>query len=294
MLLDTTDGGEEDPGLTSLYQDATFSQLSRTVAHTSTNQDVATASVHRLAVVLNTIDFQVESLSAPTWQLFDDGQVASVLEQCQAANNGTSSQELLIEVHPLVCHEHCRKILSLQVPRLHKILAAELATIQGSAAANQRALIQSEIEAILVYAVQWNAVQEGSAARRELLDAWRQVTETLITVTPAELLPSAGKQQVLLQMLQSLLNKVACEAAVPGLDTLVSSTVLLLLTSLRSTYSSVPERREVMGETYVGLLDATTGETTSSQTYSASLQVRDHFVHQHLSYSILGCSAGLA
>merc|ERR1719234_749182 len=173
LLLDTSDGiGEEDPGLVGLYQDATFSQLSRTVAHTSTSQD-ATASVHRLAVVLNNIDFQVESLSAPTWQLFDDGQVASVLEQCQTANNGTSSQELLIEV-----------------PRLHKILAAELAAIQGSAAANQRVLIQSEIEAILVYAVQWNAVQEGSAARRELLDAWRQVTETLITVTPAELLPS--------------------------------------------------------------------------------------------------------
>ena len=181
------------------------------------------------------------------------------------------------------------------MPRLHKILAAELAAIQGSAAANQRALIQSEIEAILVYAVQWNAVQEGSAARRELLDAWRQVTETLITVTPAELLPSAGKQQVLLQMLQSLLNKVSCEAAVPGLDTLVSSTVLLLLTSLRSTYSTMPERREVMGETYVGLLDAAAGETNTSQTYSASLQVRSFvFFAYHLVSSILGCSAWLA
>ena len=82
------------------------------------------------------------------------------------------------------------------------------------------------------------------------------------------------KQQVLLQMLQSLLNKVACETAVPGLDTLVSSTVLLLLTSLRSTYSAMPQRKEVMGETYVGLLDATAGETNTSQTYSASLQVR--------------------
>ena len=75
-------------------------------------------------------------------------------------------------------------------------------------------------------------------------------------------------------MLQSLLNKVSCEAAVPGLDTLVSSTVLLLLTSLRSTYSSMPEKREVMGETYVGILDAAAaGEPNTSQTYSASLQV---------------------
>jgi len=105
------------------------------------------------------------------------------------------------------------------------------------------------------------------------LDAWRQVAETLINVIPGELLPSAGKQQILLQLLQSLLNKVSGENPVPGMDTLVSSTVLLLLTALRTTYSAAPDRRDVMGETFVGLLDITTTETSSSQTYSASLQV---------------------
>ena len=257
LLLDTADrDSEADTGLsTSLYQDTTFSQLSRTVAHSRTGVDTST-SVHRLALVLNTIDFEMEVLSAPTWELFDDSQVAGVLEQCQGRNTDSSSQELLIEV-----------------PKLHKILAAELQAIQGSAAMNQRALIQSEINSILLYAVQWNKVQEGAAARRDLLDAWRQVTETLITVLPGELLPSAGKQQILLQLLQSLLNKVSGESPVPGMDTLVSSTVLLLLSALRTTYSTVPDRSDIMGETFVGILDAAASESQGSQTYSASLQV---------------------
>jgi len=256
LLLDTADAEEVELGAgSSLYQDATFSQLSRTVAHSSGRQAVDTASVHRLALVLNTIDFETELLSAPTWELFDDSQVAGVLEQCRAPPRDGAA-ELLVDV-----------------PALHRILAAELAAIQGSAAAGQRALVTSEIEAILTYAVRWNAVQEGAGARRDLLDAWRQVTETLINVIPADLLPAAGKQQILLQLLQSLLNRVSGEAPVHGMDTLVSSTVLLLLTALRTTYTALPDRRDVLGETFVGLLDASVAEASTSQTYSASLQV---------------------
>jgi hypothetical protein len=40
---------------------------------------------------------------------------------------------------------------------------------------------------------------------------------------------------------------------VPGMDTLFTSTVLLLLTALRSTYSAAPGRQDVMGQTFVGL-----------------------------------------
>ena len=53
----------------------------------------------------------------------------------------------------------------------------------------------------------------------------------------------------------------------PGMDTLVSSTVLLLLSALRTTYSTVPDRSDIMGETFVGILDAAASEAQSSQTY---------------------------
>jgi hypothetical protein len=38
---------------------------------------------HRLITVINAISFSVESLPPPTWELFDDVQVAAVLEQCE-------------------------------------------------------------------------------------------------------------------------------------------------------------------------------------------------------------------
>ena len=82
LLLDASES-QEDTDLTtmntSLYPDNTFSQLSRTMAQSQTRQLDTPVSNHRLAAVLNTIDFEMESLSAPTWELFDDSQVAAVL-----------------------------------------------------------------------------------------------------------------------------------------------------------------------------------------------------------------------
>ena len=137
-------------------------------------------------------------------------------------------------------------------------------------------MIQAEIESILHYAVNWNSVQESAAARRDLLDSWRQVAETLLSLAPADLLPAASKQQILLQLLQTLLNKISGESLVSGMDSVVSSTILLLMTSLRQTYTSAPDKQDIMGDTYVGILDsgAGAGETSAGgQLYSASLQV---------------------
>ena len=218
LLLDRCEADTE-AAATSLYQDTTFSQLSRTVTATTTRQLTdSPASSHRLALVLGCIEFESGSMVSPGWDLFDESQVAGVLEQCQVANMDGGSGEPLVDV-----------------ASLHRILAVELATIQGSAAVNQRATVQSEIR-----------VQENAAARRDLLDSWRQVAETLLTLAPAELLPAASKQQILLQLLQTLLNKVAGESLVSGMDSLVSSTVLLLMTALRQTYTAAADKQDNM------------------------------------------------
>ena len=72
-----------------------------------------------LCSVLNSLDFEMESLSFRTWELFDDSQVAAVLEHCQVSNSDSASQELLIAV-----------------PMLHKIFAVKLSTIQVAATMN--------------------------------------------------------------------------------------------------------------------------------------------------------------
>ena len=260
LLLDAHDNLEDSvaqDAASRLYSDSTFTQLSRTMVPSQSTQMSAPLANHRLATILNFINFDIEKVSPPTWELFDDVQVSALLEQCQVQNHESAVHEKLI-----------------MVPRLHKILAKELANLQGSTAMNQRAMIQSEIQSILMYAVRWNSVQEGAASRRDLLDAWRQVTEVLLLAAPAEHLPPVSKQQILLQLLQTLLNKVSTEEAVPGLTILVSSAVLLLLTSLRETYEKTPDKKSVLGSTYVGVLDAATLEASSSgEIFSSSLQV---------------------
>ena len=59
---------------------------------------------------------------------------------------------------------------------------------------------------ILSYAVKWNARQEHIVTQRNLLDAWRQVTEILLCCVPLDIFPSAAKQQLLLELLQVLEN----------------------------------------------------------------------------------------
>ena len=75
------------------------------------------------------------------------------------------------------------------------------------------------------------------------MDAWRQVTEILLCCVPLDILPSSAKQQLLLELLQVLLNKVLSEGALAELANPVSGVVILLLVSLRQTYSASTENR---------------------------------------------------
>ena len=110
LLLDRCEAGEDAEDVTSsLYQDSTFSQLSRTVASSHNKQLESPASNHRLAMVLSFIDFEMEAVTSPGWELFDESQVAGVLEQCQVNTLDT---------------------MLISVPALHRILSLELATIQ--------------------------------------------------------------------------------------------------------------------------------------------------------------------
>ena len=73
-------------------------------------------------------------------------------------------------------------------------------------------------------------------ARKSLLDARRQVTEVMFCCTPTDILGNSQRQQILLELLQTLLNKVLTEGASTELTSPVSGIVLLLMTALRQTY----------------------------------------------------------
>ncbi len=119
------------------------------------------------------------------------------------------------------------------------------------------------------------------------------MTEVLLVTAPADQLPAASKQQILLQLLQTLLNKVGGEEdTAPGLAHLLSSAVLLLLTALRQTYDAVPDRAAVMSDTFVGLLDTTAAAVTTQQQQGGAFSASLHVILKGLIGWILSKGAG--
>ncbi len=143
------------------------------------------------------------------------------------------------------------------------------------------------LSSILTYAVQWNALQDRSITKRNILDAWRQVTEVLLCSVPGDLLPADSKQQLLLDLLQTLLNKVLADRTMPELANQVSGVVLLLITALRQTYSSDGSGSSATiakgADYYVSILDSSSSQLSgaggsdvarkSSVVYSTALHV---------------------
>ncbi len=144
LLLEAQSPGQVDRndesvlGVTTV-EEAALSQLSRSAAIpngttrmtsgalTSTFQVGSSGQQqHRLLQMLNSIDFEEESLPTPKWEVFDSAQVSQVLKGCE--QKGLQGEKLI------------------NVQALHKILNDELVGLQGSAALNQRQIIQDEIK----------------------------------------------------------------------------------------------------------------------------------------------------
>ncbi|XP_022111764.1 nuclear pore complex protein Nup205-like [Acanthaster planci] len=119
------------------------------------------------------------------------------------------------------------------VRQLHRFLTANLNSLQGASAIGQRPLVMQEIEAVLLNVTKRNNFRQGLAAKRHNFDAWRHVAEVVLTSCPAEVLPLATKQKVVVELLQELLSKVCEEEVTPDLASPVGGVLLTLMTSLR-------------------------------------------------------------
>lgn len=264
LLLDASSPNARATGDDSHLGDpeSTFSQLSRTTVSTmASTRPQASSRQHRLLQVLNGINFVEVPMSTPNWEIFDTSQVRDVIKMCEKTSF-TGER-------------------SIDVPKMHRILTEELANLQGATALSQRQIIQEEIKSILLYVVDMNSAQERESSKKNILDAWRQVTEVMLCSVPGDILSSSAKQQLLLDVLQTLLNKVLVDDTLPELANQVSGVVLLLLASLRQTYSSSNsdpsesrDRAGARGDNFVSILDATQlNRTVSHQTASKSSMV---------------------
>ncbi len=142
-------------------------------------------------------------------------------------------------------------------------------------------------------------MQEDMSTRRSLLDAWRQVTEVLLcTSLPGDVLGAQPKQQLLLDLLQTLLNKVLADGTMPELANQVSGVVLLLVAALRQTYrhtnaAAVDAAKPSAGasDTFVPLLDSTSAAGSSARQHSVVYPSSLHVVLKGLIMWVSATSA---
>lgn len=96
----------------------------------------------------------------------------------------------------------------INIKKLHDILRDELNIVQSTIASGQRQLILQEIDIVLKYAVDLNAQKNRLASTVRIMEAWGQVTEILFAVAPIFALCYEDRGGYIIEILQSLLNKV--------------------------------------------------------------------------------------
>ncbi|XP_046581767.1 nuclear pore complex protein Nup205-like [Haliotis rubra] len=173
-------------------------------------------------------------------------------------------------------------IVVCDVRNLRRILINELNNQQGTMMAGQRPLIQEEIQNILSTVVARNSVRESLYVKRQSFEAWRQVTEVLLTACPEDVLMGEVRQMVIFEVLQDLLVKVADDDAMPESTGPVAGVILTLMANLRQCFLSdtAPSTSSAAQNTsqYVTMLDRSVlpsaGSAVGSRTlFASSLQM---------------------
>lgn len=177
-----------------------------------------------LNMLIKNFDFNCETLASPQWDYFDNNLMEKLIENCETGQNPK-----LIDVK-----------------KLHQVLIDELGTLQGTAAASQRQLIMQEIQKVLTYSIKINAMRQHAAATVRFMDAWRQLTQVVFITLPAEVMTTEEQQILVIELLETLLNKMLGCEALPEIATLASGAVLLLMESLRTTHVSALKRKQVI------------------------------------------------
>ncbi|KAF2368756.1 Nucleoporin Nup186/Nup192/Nup205 [Trinorchestia longiramus] len=124
----------------------------------------------------------------------------------------------------------------------------------GGASIAQKGPLEAEVQAVLDYALAKNAASTLLVSRRSLMEAWGQLTEVAVTVTPAETLDGPLHRAFLHAITLELTRRVLDDMARPDLTSLLVSTLLLLVSTLKTLYS--PEMIPSVSANFVPALDS--------------------------------------
>lgn len=167
-----------------------------------------------LLAILDQLDWSQSFPKAPQWDFFDAGVMEQVIVQCERS---TADGYLAVDVQ-----------------RLHRFLLMEVGNLHGAGTAVRRPIIAEEIRSVLQYVVSRNRVRHALHSKRQALDAWRQLTETVFLSIPVDAIHNVP---IILELTHTLLHKILSESSFPELTQRASGVLLTLLVGLRRCFT---------------------------------------------------------
>ncbi|KAM7343656.1 nuclear pore complex protein Nup205 [Cochliomyia hominivorax] len=174
-----------------------------------------------LCELFNRIDLDLQMLTTPQWEFFDRGLIEQILKECEYK---TDDGHLLVDLK-----------------KMHQILHSELKMVQSTIASGQRRLILQEIESVLLHGLKVNEQRNKRFATVKFVESWGYVTEILFSCVTSSTFPAEKKQELIIEILQRILMKVAPNQIILEMSVIISGSILLLLVNLRCCFNNNQE-----------------------------------------------------
>lgn len=157
------------------------------------------------------------------------------------------------------------KVVNLKL--LHQKMTSLLQEGGSSAPIAARDPLQEELEMVMNHALLMNRTRGLLAAHKHFLEGWRQVVEVVVAVTPPDLIETPSHHTFLHTLTHDLTRRLLDDFALSDLTTQLVSTMLMLVTTLRTLHAR-PTQRNIQ---YVSMLDSTAAG--ASVQFPSSLQL---------------------
>ncbi|KAI5710857.1 hypothetical protein M8J75_012010 [Diaphorina citri] len=174
--------------------------------------------------LLSLIDLSRRPLEKPTWENFEEAKIFEILEEAE-----------------FVAEPNLKKI---NVKRVRRILLSEISAVTEWPSLAEKQRVLAEMESIISFAIRYNGEKESMHAVWSFAQAWKQMAGVLFEVTPQDLLPFPIRFDMLVQIIDSLLEKVQVDFMRPDLAGICSETLLLMMSNMRSSFTQERHTKE--------------------------------------------------
>ncbi|GAB6028638.1 hypothetical protein CHUAL_004470 [Chamberlinius hualienensis] len=170
----------------------------------------------KLLSVVDDLQLSQTLPAVPQWDYFDSTAVEKIISFCQRQ---TPSGFKAIDIRVL-----------------HRLLLMEVKGLHGALTLGQQSLVNKEIQLILEYVTQRNHYQLYAYSKRNALEAWRHITETVVATMTDDFLDRHRRVTIILELIHHFLQKISDETTIPELVNPSTTVLTTLFSSLRQCF----------------------------------------------------------